>query len=360
MMGSLSHQKLVSPTTQKAIVVNDKDEVIIWDEAPCPKIPADQVMVRVEAVGLNPSDTKMRGAFATKFGILGADFAGTVVAVGDGVDDIAVGDRVFGAQNEMYGTTPERGAFCEYAVTRGKMWAKIPESWSTEAAASLPVGVSTAGIAMKLLGLPLPGQEVAKPAPVLVYGASAATATIAMQMLKLSGLDPIAICSPKNFDLAKRNNAVEVFDRNDKELAKKIKTYTKGNLKYALDCITTVESTALCYAAIGRGGGKYVSLDPWQQHAATRKVVTADFTVGPRIFGEGCTWPEPYKSDPSEELRVFGVSVWETVEKLVYEGNLQHHPLRVLDGGFEAILAGMEMVRNKALSGEKVVVRMNA
>ncbi|KAK1714905.1 hypothetical protein BDP67DRAFT_618078 [Colletotrichum lupini] len=115
---------------------------------------------------------------------------------------------------------------------------------------------------MKLLGLPLPGQGAAKPAYVLIYGASTATVTIAMQMLKLSGLDPIAICSPKNFDLAKRNQAVEVFDRNDKELAKKIKTYTKGNLKYALDCITTVESTAFCYAAIGRGGGKYVSLDP--------------------------------------------------------------------------------------------------
>lgn len=173
------------PATQKAIVVNNKDEVIIWDEATCPTIPPDQVMVRVEAVGLNPSDTKMRGAFATKFGILGADLAGTVVAVGRDVTDVVVGDRVFGAQNEMFGTTPERGAFCEYAVTRGKMWMKIPDSWSTEAAASLPVGVSTAGIALKLLGLPLPGQSLAKHAHVLVYGASTATATIAMQMLKL-------------------------------------------------------------------------------------------------------------------------------------------------------------------------------
>ncbi|KAF1922661.1 GroES-like protein [Didymella exigua CBS 183.55] len=348
------------PTTQKAVVVNDKDEVVIWDVAPCPKIPADQVMVRVEAVGLNPSDTKMRGPFATKFGILGADFAGTVVATGQDVDHIAVGDRVFGAQNEMFRTTPERGAFCEYAVTRGKMWAKIPDSWSTEAAASLPVGVSTAGIAMKLLGLPLPGQKLAKPSHVLVYGASTATATIAMQMLNLSGLIPIAVCSLRNFDLARKNFAKEVFDRHDKDLAQKIKTCTKGNLKYALDCITTVESTALCYAAIGRGGGKYVSLDPWQEHVASRRVVTADFTVGPRIFGEGCTWPAPYKSDPSEEMRTFGISVWESVEKLVQEDKLQHHPLRVLDGGFEAILAGMDMVRNKVLSGEKVVVRMNA
>ncbi|TDZ17452.1 Deshydrogenase mokE [Colletotrichum orbiculare MAFF 240422] len=352
----------VAPATQKAIVVNDKDEVVIWDAAPCPQLPADQVMVRVEAVGLNPSDTKMRGAFATPFGILGADLAGTVVAVGSAVEGraVAVGDRVFGAQNEMFAPTPDRGAFCEYAVTRGGMWTKVPDSWTVEAAASLPVGVSTAGIAMKLLGLPLPGQTVPKPAHVLVYGASTATATIALQMLKLSGLVPVAVCSPRNFDLAKRNGAEQVFDRKDKDLAQKIKTYTKGNLRYALDCITTVESTALCYAAIGRAGGKYVSLDPWPEHAASRRVVAADFTVGPRIFGEGCTWPEPYGSAPSEELRAFGVSVWETVERLLAEGRLRHHPLRVLDGGFDAVLAGMDMVRSRVLSGEKIVVRMNA
>lgn len=102
-----------------------------------------------------------------------------------------------------------------------------------------------------------------------------------------------------------------------------------------------------------------MSLDPWPEHAASRKVVTADFTVGPRIFGEGCTWPEPYRSEPSEDLRMFGISLWEVVHKLVAEGKLNHHTLRILDGGFEAILAGMDMVRKKALSGEKIVVRMN-
>ncbi|OLN97465.1 Enoyl reductase LovC 1 [Colletotrichum chlorophyti] len=358
-MGSVPTNSFTPPATQKALIVNDKDEVVIWDDAPCPKLPPDQVMVRVEAVGLNPSDTKMQGSFATPFGILGADFAGTVVAVGPEVDDVKVGDRICGAQNEMFGTTPERGAFAQYNVTRGKMWMKVPDSWSLEAAASLPVGVSTAGIAMKLLGLPLPNKPATKPAYVLVYGGSTATATIAIQMLRLSGLIPITTCSPRNFDLAKKNGAKEVFDRHDKDCAQKIKTYTKGNLKYALDCITNVESTTVCFNAIGRAGGKYVSLDPWPEHAASRKVVTTDFTVGPRIFGEGCTWPAPYGSEPSEDMRVFGVELWSVVQQLVHEGKLQHHPLRILDGGFEAIMAGMDLVRNKKLSGEKVVVRMN-
>lgn len=173
------------PATQKAVVLDDKDQPLIRDEAPCPKLPPDQVLVRTDAVALNPSDTKMRGGFAIPYGTLGADYAGTVVAMGSDVTGIAVGDRVCGAQNIMFKTTAEQAAFAEYNVTRGKTWMKIPDFWSTEAAASLPVGISTAGLAMKLLGIPLPGEPAAEPATVLVYGGSTATATIAMQLIRL-------------------------------------------------------------------------------------------------------------------------------------------------------------------------------
>ncbi|KAL1884001.1 hypothetical protein Daus18300_000110 [Diaporthe australafricana] len=82
-----------APATQRALVVDDKDEVVILNKAPCPQLPADQVLVRTEAVGLNPSDTKMRGPFVTPFATLGADYAGTVMAVGSEVIGIKVGDR---------------------------------------------------------------------------------------------------------------------------------------------------------------------------------------------------------------------------------------------------------------------------
>ncbi|KAF5017411.1 hypothetical protein F66182_10662 [Fusarium sp. NRRL 66182] len=349
---------LTLPATQAGLVVDDHDNVIIRHDCPFPCLPPDQVLVRVHAVGVNPSDTKMRGPFAQPYAILGADFAGEVVATGADVTGVQPGDRVCGAQNELFRASPERGAFADYNVTRGRMWMKMPDGWSYEAAASLPVGLCTAGLALKLLGLPLPDQPVDKSAYVLVYGGSTATATIAMQLLKLSGLIPIAVCSPKNFALARSNGAEQVFDRHEEGCAQKIKSYTKNNLKYALDCITSVESTVFCFAAIGRAGGRYVSLDPWEEHAAMRKVVKCDFTVGPRIFGEGCTWPAPYGSEPDEELREFGVKLWDIARNLVAEGKLKNHPLRVLDGGFEAIMAGMELIRDKKLSGEKVVVRM--
>lgn len=87
-------------------------------------------------------------------------------------------------------------------------------------------------------------------------------------------------------------------------------------------------------------------------------MVKPDFTVGPRVFGEGCTWPAPYGSGPDEELREFGVRLWDVATRLVHEGRLKHHPLRVIEGGFEAIIAGMDMIKEKKLSGTKIVVRM--
>lgn len=191
---TLSPEPFTGSATQTAIVVTNGSAPTIRSTA-ISRLPHDQVLLRTEAVGINPSDTKMRGAFATPGGILGADYAGTVVAVGAGVDaDVKVGDRVCGGQNEMFADTPDRGAFAQYNVTRGRIWMKVPASMSTEAAAALGVGISTAGLALKHLGIPLPSADSGAPVAaigsrgppmVLVYGASTSTATYAMQLMRL-------------------------------------------------------------------------------------------------------------------------------------------------------------------------------
>lgn len=126
---------------------------------------------------------------------------------------------------------------------------------------------------------------------------------------------------------------------------------------YALDCITNVESTTACFAAIGRAGGRYVSLNPFPEHAATRKMITTDWTLGPSIFGEGSTWPAPFAREGSEEERRFGEELWRVAARLMAEGKLRHHPLRIMTGGLEQVKEGMENVRAGKLSGEKIVVR---
>lgn len=101
-----------------------------------------------------------------------------------------------------------------------------------------------------------------------------------------------------------------------------------------------------------------MSLDPFSEHAATRKTVKTDWVLGPSIFGDGSTWPEPYGRPPSQEIRDYGVELWSVAQRLVDEGELKHHPVRVLEGGLGKVVEGMDMVRNGQLSGEKCVVRV--
>lgn len=93
-----------------------------------------------------------------------------------------------------------------------------------------------------------------KPIPVLVYGGSTATGTIAIQLLNLSGYNPIATCSPRNFDLVCGRGATIVFDYANSDVGSKIKKYLEGKLKLVMDCISNVDSVGICYDAIQRPG----------------------------------------------------------------------------------------------------------
>ena len=184
-MGSIGTGVLAPPTTQRAVIIDARDQVRIRDDVPFPTLQRDQFLIRTDAVAVNPSDIKMRGDFVTPGGVLGTDYAGTVVASGPEVTEVKVGDRVCGAQHAMHANTPLRGSFGEYNISAGKIWLKLPASVSTEGGATFGAGISTAGLALKLLGLPLPDAPVEKPAYILVYGGSTATATIAIQLLRL-------------------------------------------------------------------------------------------------------------------------------------------------------------------------------
>ncbi|KIW95722.1 uncharacterized protein Z519_04307 [Cladophialophora bantiana CBS 173.52] len=358
-MGSIAIDTgFIPPTTQRAIIAETGDRVCIREDTPLAPLRSDEFLVRTEALSLNPSDTKMRGDFVTPGAMLGCDYAGTVVARGSAVTGVEIGDRVCGAQYEMNAKRPFRAAFGEYNIPTGPFWMKLPDSITTEGGATYSAAIGTAGLALKLLELPLPDAPVQKPGHVLVYGGGTATATIAIQLLKLVNMIPITACSPVHTERLKSYGAEATFDYHEPDCAGQIKSYTRNNLRYALDCITTVESTALCFAALGRAGGKYVSLDPFEQSVATRKVVKTDWTLGPSLFGEGCVWPEPYARPPSKELLQYGERLWAVAQRLLDEGCLKHHPVRLLKGGLEQVLVGMEMVRRGDLKGEKCVVKL--
>lgn len=174
------------------------------------------------------------------------------------------------------------------------------------------------------------------------------------------GHKPIATCSPKNRDLALEYGAFEVFDYNDPDCAQKIKSYTRNGLRYILDPFTDAKSIALGYAAMGRAGGRYACLEMYPDYVLEKKTVKVGFVMGPALLGHRLALDYGYEADENPEMRQFGIEWYQGIQKLLTRGQLRPHPLRILPGRFEAILEGVEMLKQKRVSAQKLVVRIGS
>ncbi|KAK4201206.1 Enoyl reductase LovC [Triangularia verruculosa] len=349
------------PTTQTALVGSASGDIVLSYNVPVPSLEHDMILVKTVAISVNPVDTKMIGAYVTPGSIAGCDFAGEVVATGSAVTNLFIGDRVCGAVMGMNPNHPDVGAFANYVGARADRVLRIPSSLPYHDGAALATSFMTAGLALfnslKLPGSPLHPTANAK--PVLVYGGSTATGTAALQLLRLAGFTPIATCSPRNYELVKSYGAEQVFDYRSPDCAVTIREYTNNALEYSLDCITTVESMKICYAAIGRRGGRYTALDPFPDVVAnTRRVVKADWVLGPVMLGKDIGWPAPHGRPANPELSAFGVEWVRTVQSLLEQGKLRAHPTEVRRGGLEGALDGLDRIKNKKVSGVKLVYSM--
>lgn len=176
------------PATQQAIT-QDADGKLVISNTPIPQLSAGMVLVKTAAVALNPADYKIPTYFPSPGATSGMDFSGTVVRVSYPISaPLQVGDRVCGA---VHGSNPidhATGAFADYVRVEADLLLKIPTSMAWEPAAALGgVGHGTLCIALwESLGLPgRPEKPTTKSLPVLVFGGSTATGTLAIQLLKL-------------------------------------------------------------------------------------------------------------------------------------------------------------------------------
>jgi NADPH:quinone reductase-like Zn-dependent oxidoreductase len=363
-------------TTQTALVGDVNGEFILSNSAPVPRLEDnDFVAVSVKAVSLNPIDTKMVGDYHTVGATSGCDFSGIVTAIGSDVAHIKVGDRIAGAIPGMNPLRPSNGAFAENIVAPSWATVKIPSAWTFAQGASLGTSWMTSGMALFWrLGLPLDpilqrsktnassdvsatsNGDTQKPIRVLVSGGASASGTAVIQLLKLSGFKVIATCSPKSNALVQSYGADEVFDYNSPTCAQDIKSLTRNGLKYAIDCVTTSSSTQLCYNAIGRAGGRYTSLDPYSDVvAASRPSVKASWVLGPELLGEELRWPAPHGRPGNTDAKTF-CGIWASVlQGLLDQDLIRTHPLRISNEGLHGILDGFKEIREKKVSGEKLV-----
>ncbi|WP_452672880.1 SDR family NAD(P)-dependent oxidoreductase [Streptomyces albireticuli] len=158
--------------------------------APCPEIleplTPGQVRLDVEAAGVNFRDVlNALGMYPGEAGLLGAEAAGTVTETGPGVHGLRPGDRVMGMVFGGYGPV---------AVTDQRLLTRIPEDWSADRAASVPLVFLTALYALKDLADLRPGQSI------LVHAGAGGVGMAAIQLARHLGAEVFATASEGKWD----------------------------------------------------------------------------------------------------------------------------------------------------------------
>lgn len=132
--------------TMKAWVLRYHNAPLELTDIAKPTVQPGQVLVRIQAAGLNPLDTKIRAGNAAHAkhplpSVLGIDMAGTIEQVGEGVTGFKPGDAVYGMTGGVGGI---QGSLAQYAAVDARLIAHKPANLTMPQAAAVPLGFITA------------------------------------------------------------------------------------------------------------------------------------------------------------------------------------------------------------------------
>ncbi len=215
---------------------------------------AGELLIQVMAASVDSGDTRVRafrfpaifkpfarmmmGWDRPKRPVLGTSLAGQVVALGEGVQGYRVGDKVMAMTGFGFGF----GAHAQYiALPATGCIAPMPEGASFEEAASLPFGGTTALHFLRKAGLSQ-GQRL------LIWGASGAVGSLAVQIAAAQGAKVDAVSGAKNMDLVRTLGAQQVFD-----YAKDIARLPAQSYDIIFDAVGKADKAA-CKRALKPGG----------------------------------------------------------------------------------------------------------
>jgi len=235
-------------------------EVLRYEEVPVPTPGPGQAQVKVEAIGLNFIDIYFRaGLYKTSLPFTpGMEAAGTVTAVGPGVADIKVGDRVAYA--------PSMGAYAEYAVVPAERLVPLPQAVDFRSAAAVTLQGMTAHY-LALSTYPLKPGDTA-----LVHAAAGGVGLLLIQIVKMRGARVFGTVSTKEkAALAREAGASEVILYTEQDFEAEVMRFTDGkgvNVVYDSVAKTTFDKSLNCLAPrgvlalFGQSSGPVAPVDP--------------------------------------------------------------------------------------------------
>lgn len=191
-------------------------------DVPAPALKPGHVLIRVAASAVNPVDIKIRGGLPIGPdlpAILGCDVAGTIEAVGAGVEGLAPGDAVYGCAGGVKG---QGGSLAELMLADARLIAPKPASLSMRAAAALPLVSITAWDGLDRAGVRA-GDHV------LVHGGTGGVGHVAVQLAKARGARVSAtVSSPAAAQTVRDLGADDAVNRQQEQPAAYVQRLTGG------------------------------------------------------------------------------------------------------------------------------------
>ncbi|WP_223628314.1 NADP-dependent oxidoreductase [Microbacterium sp. EST19A] len=207
-------------------------------EIPDPVAARGEAVVRIEAAGVNPIDAKLRSRKRPSPDIteprpVGFDGAGVVEALGEGVDDLAVGDRV--AVRDALGT------YASALAVETEKLVKLPDAVTAAEGAAIGIPAGTAYQSLRSLG-------VTEGDVLLVHGGSGSVGQFAVQFAVAWGATVIATASPSRHELLRELGAIPVSY--DEGLRERVKDAAPAPVTVVLDCAGTDEAIETSLALV--------------------------------------------------------------------------------------------------------------
>ena len=258
----------MAPKTQKALLVTKMGKpVTLVEDRAVPEPGTSQVLVHVTVAGANPHDQKCRdrGLFIANNlpAVLTNDVVGEVVTLGQDVTKYAVGDHIVGqAQSGLQ----------EYTVFDVDHSMKIPEGFTADDVATLPINLITGVVALfheGTLAIPAPWTDAAKSfdykgTTLLIIGGGSNCGKFGVQLAKLAGIGRIVVVGGDDAEM-KSYGATDIIDRHGSpdETTKRIRNIVGDDLLYAYDTINPPETQHIAINALSSTKkGKFARLLP--------------------------------------------------------------------------------------------------
>jgi NADPH2:quinone reductase len=240
-------------------------EELIFEEVATPVPQAGEVLIRVEAVGLNFADVMRRRGddypepSPVPF-ILGAEVAGTVAELGAGVTGLTVGAAVL--------ATPGAGGYAQFICVPAPMVMPLPPGIDATKAAALVAHGLTAALVLKKAAKLVPGESI------LIEGAAGGVGSLTIQLARLYGAGKViaAASSPEKRSIAEGLGAHASVDYTVDGWDAKVRQLTNGR---GVDVLVEMSGGANVDTAfkalapfgrmiyLGQSSGESASVDPW-------------------------------------------------------------------------------------------------